>query len=50
MAAGFADAELKANNNFQLVTYTINISEKGRMMVSAWRDGNLSEIEKALGA
>jgi hypothetical protein len=50
IAAGFASARQKANNNFQLVTYTVNISEKGRMMVSAWSDGNLTHFEKALEA
>jgi HNH endonuclease len=50
IAAGFATVEQKANNNFQLVSYAVNISAKGRMMVSAWVDGNLTAIERALGA
>jgi hypothetical protein len=50
IAAGFATVEQKANNNFQLVSYAVNISEKGRMMVSAWEVGNLTAIERALSA
>jgi HNH endonuclease len=48
IAAGLASVEQKANNNFQLVSYAVNISEKGRMMVLAWRDGNLRNLETAL--
>ena len=48
IAAGFATVEQKANNNFQLVSYAVNISDKGRMMVSAWKEGKISELKKVL--
>jgi hypothetical protein len=35
VAAGLATVELKANNNFQLVTYAVNISDKGRQLIEA---------------
>ena len=35
IAAGLVSVELKANNAWQLVTYAINISPKGRMLVDA---------------
>ena len=40
IAAGLASAELKARNNWQLVSYAINISEKGRQIVEAWKSGD----------
>jgi hypothetical protein len=48
LAAGFATAVQKANNQFQLVSYSVNITEKGRMLIAAWKGGNISEIENAL--
>ncbi|HYD17750.1 MAG TPA: HNH endonuclease signature motif containing protein [Patescibacteria group bacterium] len=48
IAANLATAEQKANNNFQLVTYAINISAKGKMLVTAWKTGNISDIQKSL--
>jgi hypothetical protein len=48
IAANLASAELKVNNNFQLVTYVVNITTKGRMVVQAWREGNRARLEQAL--
>jgi hypothetical protein len=39
IAAGLASVDLKANNNWQIVTYAINISEKGKQLIEAWRGG-----------
>jgi hypothetical protein len=48
LAAGFANVAQKANNEFQLVSYSVNITEKGKMLIAAWKDGNVSRIENAL--
>ena len=49
IAAGLVSVELKANNAWQLVTYAVNISPKGRMLVDAWREGDRTAIAAALG-
>lgn len=49
IAAGLVSVELKANNAWQLVTYAVNISEKGRMLIHAWQQGNRTAIATALG-
>jgi hypothetical protein len=48
IAAGLAIADQKANNNWQLVTYTVNIQDKGRQLVHAWKRGKRSELIKVL--
>jgi hypothetical protein len=50
IAAGFAEFQQKANNNFQIVTYAINISAKGQQLIEAWRRGNRTEVSKLVGA
>jgi hypothetical protein len=49
IAAGLVTVEQKANNNWQLVTYAINISNKGRMLINAWQQGDRTAITDALG-
>ena len=49
IAANLASAEQKANNNFQLVTYAINITRKGRLLIEAWREGDRIRLKQALG-
>ena len=48
IAAGLVDVKLKANNAWQLVTYAINISDKGRLLINAWKQGDRSAITTAL--
>jgi hypothetical protein len=48
IAAGFADVEMKANNNWNIVTYAINISEKGRQLIQAWKSGKRENLLEAL--
>jgi hypothetical protein len=48
VAAGLASAEMKSNNNFQIVTYSINISTKGRQLVTAWKTGDRTSIRQVL--
>lgn len=50
IAAGLATSTLKANNNWLLVTYTVNISDKGRQLVTAWQSGDRSAVREALVA
>jgi hypothetical protein len=49
IAAGLASVELKANNNWQIVTYAVNISPKGKQIIDAWRQGDRARLKIALG-
>jgi hypothetical protein len=49
IAAGLASGEQKTNNNWQLVTYTVNISETGRQIIEAWREGDRTRLKKVIG-
>jgi len=49
IAAGLASVEQKANNNFQVVTYAVNISDKGRLLIEAWKQGDRTRLKKVLG-
>ncbi len=48
ITANLATVTLKANNAWQLVTYTVNISEKGRQLVEAWRQGDRIRLAQTL--
>lgn len=48
IAAGLATAELKANNNWQIVTYSVNLSDKGRLIIEAWRQGDRMRLKKLI--
>jgi len=48
IAAGLVDAHLLGNNNFLVVTYTVSISAKGRLLIDAWKQGDRSAISSAL--
>lgn len=49
IAAGLVGVEQKANNAWQLVTYAVNISPKGQMLIHAWQQGDRTAIATALG-
>jgi hypothetical protein len=49
IAAGLASMDLKANNNWQIVTYTVNISAKGRQIIEAWKSGDRIRLKQTLG-
>ena len=49
IAANLASVEQKANNNFQLVTYAVNINQKGKLLVEAWRSGDRTRLKEVLG-
>jgi hypothetical protein len=49
IAAGLATVELKKNNNWQVVTYAVNISDKGRLIIEAWREGDRTRLQKVIG-
>lgn len=49
IAAGLATVELKANNNFQLVTYAVNIHKKGRLLIEAWKQGDRTRLKEVMG-
>ena len=50
IAAGLAEVVQKANNNNQVVTYAVNVSEKGRHLVDAWVSGNREILAVTLGS
>jgi hypothetical protein len=49
IAAGLASGIQKANNNFQFVTYAVNISPKGQQLVVAWKDGDRTRLRQVIG-
>jgi len=49
IAAGLASVEQKANNRFQLVSYAVNISDKGRHLVDAWKQGDRTRLRQVMG-
>lgn len=49
IAAGLAVGERKANNNWQVVTYTVNLTPKGRLLTSAWKAGDRVKVGQAIG-
>jgi HNH endonuclease len=49
IAAGLATVEMKANNNWQIVSYAVNISDKGRKIIEAWKQGDRTRLKKAIG-
>ena len=49
IAAGLAAVDQKSNNNWQFVTYAVNISEKGRQLIEAWRQGDRIRLKTVMG-
>jgi hypothetical protein len=50
IAAALADVDQKANNNWNIVTYAVNISEKGRQLIHAWKQGDKTGIRAVLAS
>jgi hypothetical protein len=48
IAAGLATVEQKSNNNWQLVTYAVNIHEKGRQLIAAWKQGDRTRLKEVI--
>lgn len=48
IAAGLATAQMKANNNWQLVNYAVNISERGKQLIVAWKSGERDRLNAAI--
>lgn len=49
IAAGLATMELKSNNNWQIVTYVVNIHDRGRQLIEAWKQGDRARLSQVLG-
>src|SRR5262245_38775116 len=49
IAASLATVGLKANNAWQIVTYAVNVSETGKQLVEAWRQGDRVRLSQVLG-
>ena len=48
IAAGLASFTPKSNNNGLLVTYAVNLSPKGKMLIEAWKSGDHLKIKEAV--
>ncbi|MCX7008894.1 MAG: HNH endonuclease signature motif containing protein [Kiritimatiellaeota bacterium] len=49
IAAGLATVDLKSNNNWQIVTYAVNISAKGSLLIEAWKQGDRTRLKQIMG-
>ena len=49
IAAGLASVDQKSNNNWQIVTYAVNISDKGRQLILAWKQGGQTRLRTVMG-
>ena len=49
IAAGLASIGRKKDNNGLIVTYTVNISDKGRQLIRAWKLGDRTGLKKVMG-
>lgn len=49
IAAGLASVKLKAKNNWLIVSYAINISPKGKLLIDAWKQGDRAQLSKVIG-
>jgi hypothetical protein len=50
VAADLATFQLKANNAWLLVTYSVLLTQKGRMLVDAWMAGDRNTLTSALSS
>lgn len=48
VASGLAKFSLASNNNYQIVTYIVNISDKGKMLMEAWKAGDQSKVRNVM--
>jgi hypothetical protein len=48
IAAGLAKADKHVNSSMHTVTYAVNISEKGRHLIEAWKKGDRSLLKEVL--
>jgi hypothetical protein len=48
VTAGLASVELKAHNNWMLASYAVNISDKGKLLIDAWRQGDRVRLKNVL--
>jgi len=49
IAAGLASSAMVSNNNMQIVTYAVNISEKGKQLIEAWKEGDRTRLRTVMG-
>ena len=50
IVAGLASVSQKSNNDWQIVTYAVNISDKGRQLIEAWQPGDQTQLRIVMGA
>src|SRR2546423_12531307 len=48
IAAGLASGAQKSNNNWQLVTYAVNTTDKGRQLIEAWKQWDRTRLRKVM--
>jgi hypothetical protein len=49
VASGYADYRLLVNNANQLVTYAAFLTQRGEMLVNAWKSGDRTQVDRLLG-
>jgi hypothetical protein len=49
IAAGLVDFQMKANNSWLLVTYSVRLTPKGQMLIEAWKAGDRIRLQTVLG-
>lgn len=49
VAGGLASVTQKANNEWQIVTYSVNLTERGRLLIQAWKSGDQSRLKEVVG-
>lgn len=47
IAADLVEFEMKANNAWQIVTYTLQLTQKGKLLVDSWVSGDRESIQSA---
>ena len=48
IAGGFVQMQMMANNAWQLVTYQVFLSPKGRLLIDAWVSGDRTQLGTAI--
>jgi hypothetical protein len=47
-AAGLTSVQMKTNNNWQIVTYAVNVTAKGTLLIDAWKAGDRTRLHTVL--
>lgn len=48
IANDLVGVEMKANNDWEIVTYIVNINPKGKLLIEAWKSGDRERVKEVL--